>query len=124
MRDESGACDRLSMTASLHGQTFQSCNLGGFQTVADIINRNEPSGEGFLCSRNTLQQCANEISMGTKDIVTPTVEEDRRVYHVNLVEELTNITTADEVQTSLSLPSDLVSRQLDNTYVCLPEWKN
>jgi hypothetical protein len=122
IRDEAGACGRLSLTTALNGQAFRSCNLTGFQALADSMNRNEGSGEGIMPSRNTLQQCGDEISTGTKAIVAPSVDDDHRVYRVNLIDELTNVTNVSFIRSDQSLPTDLVDSNLDSTYQGAPQW--
>lgn len=121
-RDDSGAFSKIALTKALSAQSFMSCNKTGLQIVADAVNRNEASGEGIMFSRNTIQECGNQIATGTKTIVTPTIDEDYRVYRVDLISELKNITSLAYLQREQQLPSDLVISHLDHSYDSDPAW--
>ena len=122
-RDESGACSKLSLTVALHEQSYMSCNKTGFQSFADSINRNDASGEGIMPSRNTLQQCGDQIATGTKTIVPPTIDDDYRVYRVDFGDELNSITKLGFIEQEQKLSKDLVKRYIDDSYVCNLVWK-
>jgi len=121
-RDDSGAFSKIALTTALSAQSFMSCNKTGLQIVADAVNRNEASGEGMMVSRNTIQECGNQIATGTKTIVAPTIDEDHRVYRVDLITELKNITSLEFLQRTQQLPTDLVISHLDHSYESDPAW--
>jgi ABC-type dipeptide/oligopeptide/nickel transport system ATPase component len=75
------------------------------------MNRNAASGDGILPSRNTLQQCGDEIAVGTKAIVRPIVDEEHHVYCVDLVDELKNITNADFIKLNHSLDKEFIRKK-------------
>ena len=122
-REDGGASSKLSLTMAINQQSFRSCNLTGYQTIADSMNRNEASGDGIMPSRNAVQECGNEIAEGTKAVVAPIVDEVHHVYRVNLVDELLNICNAEYVRRDLSLSAELISPHLDSTYICAEEWR-
>jgi hypothetical protein len=122
-RDDSGAFSKIALTTALCAQSFMSCNMTGLQIVTDAVNRNEASGEGIMFSRNTIQECGSQIATGTKTIVTPTIDEDHRVYRVDLITELINITSLAFIQLEQQLPTDLVNSLLDHSYESDPAWK-
>ena len=124
MRDaKSGACSTLSLTVALNSQAYRSCNHTGLQSISDSVNRFDASGEGIFPSRFAIQHCGLEIATGTKAIVAPTIDDDYRVYRVDPVAELKNITSVDFIGCKQQLTRELVSRHLDTTYISDPEWK-
>jgi len=121
-RAESGAFSKLQLTVEINTQAFRSVNYTGFQAVVDSVNRDNASFEGIMPSRNSIQQCADQIAIGTKERVSPTIESDYRVYCVDVLEEFINITNEGSVASALHLTTDLVERHLDATYDANPKW--
>jgi hypothetical protein len=123
IRDDDGACSRLALTVALNQQSYMSCNMTGFQTVADCLNRDLPSSAGMMPCRSTIQNCRDEIATGTKAVVSATVDDDHRVYRVDFVTELLNIVRLPHVQEKLKLSTELVRRHVDASYIADPAWK-
>lgn len=123
MREESGGYNTVALTCAINQQSYRSCNHTGFQVVSDTVNRNCESGKGMLPSRNAIQQCGEEIAAGTETKVPAIFDENRRIYHVNLVDELMNITGMKFIQKNQSLTADLVMNNLDPEYQCDADWK-
>jgi len=123
IRDDDGACSRLALTVALNQQSYTSCNMTGLQIVADCLNRDLPSDASMMPCRSTIQKCSDEISTGTKAVVSATVDDDHRVYRVDFVTELLNIVRLPHVQEKLKLSTELVKRNLDASYIADPAWK-
>jgi hypothetical protein len=123
MREEEGGSDRLALTTAINNQSYMSCNMSGYQVVASTVNRNNASGKGPLPSRNAIQQCGSEIAVGTEAVVKAMFDEGGRVYRVDLVDELMNITSLDFVRENQPLTADLVINNLDHTYKCDADWR-
>ena len=120
---ESGACSTLSLTVALNSQAYRSCNNTGLQCISDSVNRFEASGEGIFPSRNAIQHSGLEIATGTKAIVIPTIDADYRVYRVDPVTELKNITSVDFIGREQQLTRELVNTHLLDTQISDSAWK-
>lgn len=115
-RDTSGACSTSALTRAINSQAHLSCNMTGFQAVADAVNRDSASGEGLMPSRTRIQQCGDDIATGAKTVVTPTIDEDFRCYSVNIIDELISITNLAFIRQEQKLSKDIIRENLDAAY--------
>ena len=122
-RSESGAFSKVAMTTAINQQAYRSCNMTGLQTITDCVNRNEASGEEIMYSRTSIQKCGLQIATGTKTVVQPTISDDYRVYTVDPIDELTNITNLEFLENERQLSTDVVTRYLDHSYEGNPAWR-